>query len=204
MFNPIITSTMKKFLFVAICALFATVAFAQSSESEHLTFKGVPIDGTLSQYVAKMKAAGFSYLGEEDGTALLKGDFAGFKGCTIGVSTLEGVDVVNRIVVLFTTYDEWSSLERDYNHLKDMLTKKYGEPSEVVQEFVNSYSSRNNTAKILALGSDECTWYTTFSTEKGDIQLALSKYDYTSGVVVLKYFDKINTEAVMTAAMDDL
>lgn len=204
MFNPIITSTMKKFLFVAICALFATVAFAQSSESEHLTFKGVPIDGTLSQYVAKMKAAGFSYLGEEDGTALLKGDFAGFKGCTIGVSTLEGVDVVNRIVVLFTPYDEWSSLERDYNHLKDMLTKKYGEPSEIVQEFVNSYSSRNNTAKMLALGSDECTWFTTFSTEKGDIQLALSKYDYTSGVVVLKYFDKINTEAVMTAAMDDL
>lgn len=195
---------MKKFLLVAICALFATVAFAQSSESEHLTFKGVPIDGTLSQYVAKMKAAGFSYLGEEDGTALLKGDFAGFKGCTIGVSTLEGVDVVNRIVVLFTTYDEWSSLERDYNHLKDMLTKKYGEPSEVVQEFVNRLSSRNNTAKMLALGSDECTWFTTFSTEKGDIQLALSKYDYTSGMVVLKYFDKINTEAVMTAAMDDL
>lgn len=195
---------MKKFLFVAICALFATVAFAQSSESEHLTFKGVPIDGTLSQYVAKMKAAGFSYLGEEDGTTLLKGDFAGFKGCTIGVSTLEGVDVVNRIVVLFTTYDEWSSLERDYNHLKDMLTKKYGEPSEVVQEFVNRLSSRNNTAKMLALGSDECTWFTTFSTEKGDIQLALSKYDYTSGMVVLKYFDKINTEAVMTAAMDDL
>lgn len=195
---------MKKFLFVAICALFATVAFAQSSESEHLTFKGVPIDGTLSQYVAKMKAAGFSYLGEEDGTALLKGDFAGFKGCTIGVSTLEGVDVVNRIVVLFTPYDEWSSLERDYNHLKDMLTKKYGEPAEEVEKFDNKYLADDNRSKMHELSMDRCTWFTTFSTEKGDIQLALSKYNYTSGVVVLKYFDKINTEAVMTAAMDDL
>lgn len=195
---------MKKFLFVAICALFATVAFAQSSESEHLTFKGVPIDGTLSQYVAKMKAAGFSYLGEEDGTALLKGDFAGFKGCTIGVSTLEGVDVVNRIVVLFTPYDEWSSLERDYNHLKDMLTKKYGEPSEEVEKFDNKYRADDNRSKMHELSMDRCTWFTTFSTEKGDIQLALSKYNYTSGVVVLKYFDKINTDAVMTAAMDDL
>lgn len=195
---------MKKFLFVAICALFATVAFAQSSESEHLTFKGVPIDGTLSQYVAKMKAAGFSYLGEEDGTALLKGDFAGFKGCTIGVSTLEGVDVVNRIVVLFTSHNEWSSLERDYNHLKDMLTKKYGEPSEVVEKFDNKYRANDNSSKMHELSMDRCTWFTTFSTEKGDIQLALSKYNYTSGVVVLKYFDKINTEAVMTAAMDDL
>lgn len=195
---------MKKFLFVAICALFATVAFAQSSESEHLTFKGVPIDGTLSQYVAKMKAAGFSYLGEEDGTALLKGDFAGFKGCTIGVSTLEGVDVVNRIVVLFTSRNEWSSLERDYNHLKDMLTKKYGEPAEVVEKFDNKYRADDNSSKMHELSMDRCTWFTTFSTEKGDIQLALSKYNYTSGVVVLKYFDKINTEAVMTAAMDDL
>jgi hypothetical protein len=151
-----------------------------------------------------MKAARFSYLGEEDGTALLKGDFAGFKGCTIGVSTLEGVDVVNRIVVLFTSYDEWSSLERDYNHLKDMLTKKYGEPSEVVEKFDNKYRANDNSSKMHELSMDRCTWFTTFSTEKGDIQLALSKYNYTSGVVVLKYFDKINTEAVMTAAMDDL
>ena len=44
---------------------------------EHLTFKGVPIDGTLSEYVAKMKSAGFKYLGEQDGTAILQGDFAG-------------------------------------------------------------------------------------------------------------------------------
>ena len=195
---------MKKFLFVAICALFATVAFAQSSESEHLTFKGVPIDGTLSQYVAKMKAAGFSYLGEEDGTALLKGDFAGFKGCTIGVSTLEGVDVVNRIVVLFTSHNEWSSLERDYNHLKDMLTKKYGEPSEVVEKFDNKYRANDNSSKMHELSMDRCTWFTTFSTEKGDIQLSLVKYNFGSGAVILKYRDRINGDKVYSSAMDDL
>ena len=48
-----------------------------------------------------MKAAGFSYLGTQDGTAILQGDFAGFKSCTVGVSTLKAVNVVSTIGVIF-------------------------------------------------------------------------------------------------------
>ena len=195
---------MKKFLYVAICALFASVAFAQSSESEHLTFKGVPIDGTLSQYVAKMKAAGFSYLGEEDGTALLKGDFAGFKGCTIGVSTLKSVNVVSQIAVIFPEREDWSILENDYNNLKAMLTEKYGEPAEVVEKFDNKYLADDNRSKMHELTMDRCTWFTIFSTEKGDIQLSLVKYNFGSGAVILKYRDRINGDKVYSSAMDDL
>lgn len=32
-----------------------------TSDSEHLKFKGVPIDGTLTQFVTKMGIAGFKY-----------------------------------------------------------------------------------------------------------------------------------------------
>ncbi len=85
-------------LFVVLAA-FAT-AFAQS-QSEHLTFKGVPIDGTLDEYVAKMKQAGFTYVTTQDGVAVLEGDFAGYQGCTVGVSTLKATNVVNTIGVMF-------------------------------------------------------------------------------------------------------
>lgn len=47
--------------------------------SEHLTFKGIPIDGPLNAFVAKRKAAGFKHLGTEDGFAYLEGDFAGLQ-----------------------------------------------------------------------------------------------------------------------------
>lgn len=194
---------MKKFLFLVASVVFATTVFAQS-ESEHLTFKGVPIDGTLSQYVNKMKAAGFSYLGEEDGTALLSGDFAGFKGCTIGVSTLKNVNVVSQIAVIFPEREDWSPLERDYNHLKTLLTEKYGEPAEVVERFDRKYSADDNSSKMHELSMDRCTWFTTFSTEKGNIQLSLIKYSYNSGAVLLKYFDRINGDRVRLSAMDDL
>lgn len=40
-------------------------SFAQNSE--HLKFKGVPIDGTLNEYVSKMKQAGFVLEGTGDG-----------------------------------------------------------------------------------------------------------------------------------------
>ena len=51
---------------------------------------------------------------------------------------------------------------------------------------------------------DRCTWYTTFETTKGDIQLSLQKDDFGQYFVLLKYYDKINTDTVRSAAMDDL
>ena len=53
---------MKKVFFSLFLAFtIVATAFAQE-ESEHLTFKGVPIDGTLNEYVTKMKQAGFTHL----------------------------------------------------------------------------------------------------------------------------------------------
>lgn len=78
---------MKNICFILISLCISLSSFAQT-DAQHLKFKGVPIDGTLAAYVSKMKAAGFSDLGIKDGTAVLQGDFAGFKGCIIGVSTL--------------------------------------------------------------------------------------------------------------------
>ena len=132
---------MKKIILFFATLFMSVISFAQSN-SEHLTFKGVPIDGTLSEYVAKMKSAGFKYLGEQDGTAILQGDFAGFKSCTVGVSTLKAVNVVSTIGVIFPACEDWSSLERDYEHLKSMLTQKYGEPAEVVEKFHRKAPSR--------------------------------------------------------------
>ena len=90
---------MKRLIFLLLFVNTILISLAQD-KSEHLSFKGVPIDGTLNEYVAKMKAAGFSYLGTQDGTAILQGDFAGFKSCTVGVSTLKAVNVVSTIGVI--------------------------------------------------------------------------------------------------------
>lgn len=178
--------------------------FHQRKTNRSISFKGVPIDGTLNEYVSKMKTAGFSYLRMQDGTAILQDDSAGFKSCTVGVSTLKAVNVVSTIGVIFPSHDDWSSLESDYDHLKSMLTQKYGEPADVVEQFQGRITPKTNNEKLHELMMDRCTWYTTFETSKEDIQLSLQKGDLGQYFVLLKYYDKINTDTVRSAAMDDL
>lgn len=167
---------MKKIVVTLFLLMSFTLTFAQSSE--HLKFKGVPIDGTLSEYVLKMKQAGFQLVGTDDGVALLEGEFAGYRGCLIAVSTLNSVNVVNAIGVVFPACEDWSSLEGNYEHLKSMLTTKYGEPADVVEKFQGYSTPRTNNDKFHELLMDRCTWYTIFETENGDIQLSLEKGDY--------------------------
>lgn len=193
---------MKKIVVTLFLLMSFTLTFAQSSE--HLKFKGVPIDGTLNEYVSKMKQAGFQLVGTDDGVALLEGEFAGYRGCLIAVSTLKSVNVVNTIGVVFPAREDWSSLEGDYEHLKSMLTEKYGEPADVVEKFQGYGNPQTDQEKWINLITDNCTWYTIFETKNGDIQLSLEKGDYGEYFVLLKYFDKINTEAVRSAAMEDL
>lgn len=193
---------MKNILF-PVLIIFALNLSAQN-RSDHLTFKGVPIDGPLNEYVSKMESAGFSYLGTtQNGTALLQGDFAGFKGCIIGVVTLKNPDIVNTIGVIFPEKEDWSSLEENYLHLKKMLTEKYGKPTECVEEFQGYRAPIDNTSKFHELRMDRCTYTTTFETPKGDIQLSLKSQDIKC-FVFLKYWDKINTASVESQALNDL
>lgn len=48
-------------------------------------------------------------------------------------------------------------------------------------------------------------WYTTFTTELGDIELSImSGTEHLTACVCLSYIDKANSEKVRSAAMDDL
>ena len=148
-----------------------TIVMISEEESDHLFFKGVPIDGSLEEYVARMKYVGFEYVGkQEDGTAILQGDFAGFKACLVGVAAIQPLDIVNKIIVLFPERDDWAFLEGDYNGLKALLTEKYGKPSECVEEFHGLYSGEfgSNTEgdKLMALSMDACIWRAVYRVPK--------------------------------------
>ena len=196
---------MKKSLIFLSCAIFCLTSIAQSSAdtSKHLSFKGVPIDGTLTEYVSKMKKSGFTHEGTNDGVAILSGEFASYKDCYIGVSTLKKIDLVNKIVVIFQDRDNWSSLSSNYYDLKDLLTIKYGKPSREVEEF-QGYTPRDDSGKFTAVRLDRCKYITVFETEKGEIRLTIANDGVARCYVTLSYIDKINSEEVKKQALDDL
>lgn len=194
---------MKRIVFLFTFLYITLASFAQDG-NEHLTFKGVPIDGTLNSFVAQLKQKGFTHIGTNDGVAMLSGDFAAYKNCTIGAVSLKERDLVCKVAVIFPSRDTWSSLETNYQSLKQMLTKKYGEPSDCVETFQSYSQPRDDNSKMHELKMDRCKFYTIFETEKGSIELQISHQSVSECYVVLSYYDAVNQQAIMSDAMDDL
>ena len=197
---------MKTVLTTFFCFVLTMTSLAQDNSDtiEHMTFKGVPIDGTLNEYVSKMKQSGFTLIRKEDGVAMLKGDFAAYKGCIIGVATLKGKDLVSKITVIFPEQETWSSLSSNYYNLKELLTEKYGEPSEIVEKFDTYSEPADDGDRMHAVEMDRCKYYTTYELENGSIQISIDHQSVMSCFVMLTYFDKINSEKVRQKAIDDL
>ena len=193
---------MKTKILTFILSLTVMLTFAQTSE--HLSFKGVPIDGTLNEYVDNMKKSGFTHISSENGVALLKGDFAAYKDCIIGVATLKQKDLVSKITVIFPEKDTWSSLSSNYYNLKELLSEKYGEPSEVVEKFDTYSEPKDDNSKMHEVGMNRCYYYTTFDLENGSIHLSIENDGFSTSFVMLSYYDKINSEIIRQKALDDL
>lgn len=205
--DTIKTLEMKKTIILLSILLNIFNSFSQEKEetSKHLTFKGIPLDGPLDEYVLKMKQNGFRHLNTKDGVATLQGDFAGYKDCYIGVSTLNQKGLVYKIGVLFPDKDTWSTLSDNYFTLKALLNEKYGEPSDMVEKFDKATTeSKDDGTKMFEVKFDRCKYYSIWETEKGKIQLSIGHDSVTSCFVKLGYFDKINSATVKKQALDDL
>lgn len=88
---------MKRLFLQLILTLIVGICSAQS---EHMKFKGVPMEGTLQSFTNKLAAKGYTPIGTQDGVSILKGEFAGYKDCTIGtVSDKSGM--VCKVAVMF-------------------------------------------------------------------------------------------------------
>ncbi|MCC8409898.1 hypothetical protein LJ707_13250 [Mucilaginibacter sp. UR6-1] len=193
---------MKNLYLTLIFALTTVLTIAQTTE--HLSFKGVPIDGTLNQFVSKMKNSGFTNLGTEGGIAVLKGDFAGYKDCSVGVVTLSQQDLVYKIGVAFQDKDTWSSLSGNYFDLKEMLTQKYGKPTDVVEKFDGLISEpKDDDSKFRNVKYDKCKYYSIWTTKNGDIELSIANKNLNC-YIKLAYFDKENSAKIKAKAIDDL
>lgn len=189
---------MKKLIIMLLLAV-CTNCMAQSN---HMKFKGIPIEGTLNSFVQKLKDKGYTYIGQEDGTAILKGEFATTKGCTIGVVRFSDRDQVRLVAVIFPDEETWNGITNRYYFLKEMLTEKYGQP-DCVEKFTDR-EPLSDYLRFHALLKDECEYLSEFSCENGRIQLTMKNTDYNAAAVFLRYIDNENADETRKKMMDDL
>lgn len=190
---------MKKLFITLLATVLLAPIFAQT---EHMKFKGIPIDGSLADFTNQMKQKGFIYFGAEDGIAAFTGEFASYKDCTIEVLSSQSTKTVSKVGVFFPKCDTWAQLYGNYSQIKELLIIKYGEPAESTEMF-QSFVSDDDNSRIFEAEMNRCKYNSTWETEKGTIRLEIANDNFTC-YVALHYWDKINTKAVRNSALDDL
>lgn len=179
-------------LFAAICVM----------AQEHLSFKGIPIEGSMTSFCQKLKAKGFTSIGSDNNITLFTGDFTGRKA-TVGVTATDDGKNVFAVVVFFDPSGEWNTLVSTYDYYKDLYTRKYGEPTFSKEK--NPAHSDSNTALMAEVHQGTVVYGSAWEVTGGDIQLSIEK---TSGVyegmVMIRYRDSQNVEDKIKKDLDDI
>ena len=95
---------MRKFL-ITFTVLFAVINIMAQ---EHLSFKGNPIEGSMTAFCQKLKVKGFTSIGSYNNLTLFTGDFTG-RNATVGVTATDDGKNVFAVVVLFDSSGEWKN-----------------------------------------------------------------------------------------------
>lgn len=177
---------MKKILLSLFCTFSVFSLFAQAVETEaaveptsstetssverqHLTFKGIPIDGTPEEFGCKLEAVGFKYKYESQGSYWYEGgSFAGFNDCEVIVKAYD--NLVYEVVAILPTRYKWSHLYDDYSSLVYSLKRKYGEPIYTTEEFENTPSYidlEDDNDKYYEVKNNHCNYGSIFRVNDG-------------------------------------
>lgn len=188
---------MKKFLIAFAICFISVCAYAQ----EHLSFKGIPITGSMTSFCQKLKAKGFVQIGSEGNVRLFKGDFTGRQATVGAVAADNGQDVFT-VAVFFDETDSWNTLVNTYEHYKDLYIEKYGNPTQCVEN--NPSRTDSNTSLMYELFQGRVTYACVFEAPGGSIQISIEKGNINDGFVLIKYQDSQNVNAKRQSDLDEI
>lgn len=168
---------------------------------EHLSFKGIPIEGSMTAFCQKLKAKGFYQMGRDNNMTLFTGDFTG-RQATLGVVATHDGKSVHSVVVIFDESSEWNTLVGTYDYYKGLYTRKYGDPLACREH--NPSRQDGNISLMYELGQGTVTYASVWSVTGGTIELSIEKASYSDGVVVIRYRDSQNVETKIQKDLEDI
>lgn len=189
---------MKKILICFVALLAAVSASAQ----EHLSFKGIPLEGSVLSFCQKLKAKGFTQIAKESNSTFLKGNFTGRDAVVCVSATDDGKNVFS-VGVIFDPSGEWNTLTSTYEHYKALYTRKYGEPS--FNKEYNPATHDSNSALMYEVHQGTVVYGSAWNVSGGEIELKISKSTgFYEGMVVIVYRDAQNIEEKQNKDLEDI
>ena len=192
---------MKRAFLFFTCLFCSLALFAQ----EHLTFKGIPIDGNIRDFSQKLEDNGYSpnYGNSSDAFRWFDGDFMGKQSVILVPFTSSGL--VFKVFALHE-YSSWSRLSSAFDDAVELYQKKYGKPDYDFKFFSSPYYEGDGY-ELQALRNDKCHYYFAWQLENGVISVSLQ---YLVGKYYIRYAyeDAINQDRRDTEkeskALDDI
>lgn len=203
---------MKKIIMLWLFAIISIVGIAQNT-TEHLSYMGIPITGTITQFQTKLQAKRCS-LDKQTSNSLgvgcraFKGNFIGNK-VTIFVYYDEKTKVVYRVKSVISKISE-SIADQKYEYIKNMLLQKYGMTYSNYGEQTGKESfSILVEGKLLNPKMDLTSLPLSLNGFKGNIDLFIAKaetflsypFDYN---LHIDYYDAINYEKHLNRDLEDI
>ena len=195
---------MKRLLTI-VAFIFSFMFVVAQTPNKHLTFKGIPITGTLESFAQELGAKGFKKTYSDKTSVEFEGEFAGYSECEIYIYKVPNRNIVHKVVVFFPEESSWEDLEKEYNQCKGMLTNKYGKPISCSETFKGGASNFRDSDKMSLVEKGECNYLSQWKVDNGSIELYITYGKEESyGLVILKYNDRINSALAEKATENDL
>lgn len=167
-------------LIVLICAL-SVSCFGQE-------FLGIKVDGTKQEVINKFIAKGFkkkSLPSGNDDVTSMEGTYSGTK-YEVNIVNSPISKKVWKIAVYLPEQVSWYSLKAEYNRYLEMLTSKYGEPTNSYSFFSSPYYEGDGY-ELSALRLEKCN-YSAYWLDVV-VSVEISKYKQ----IKISYENKVNS-----------
>lgn len=181
---------MKKYVFLLV-SLFITIAI--HAQAKHLKFMGIPLNGTITQFQAKLATKGIAPNNRINqqipvGGRIFNGTFSGEKASIFVYYNTKSKIVYRAKAVI--DYSDSEMVKDKLEYYKELLTRKYTNRAD------ENFEKDGYPAYTLYIGDDEGDFL-------GTISLYISTYDYEY-CLHIDYEDDINTGLNTSENMDDL
>ncbi|MBR5238651.1 MAG: hypothetical protein IKV26_08150 [Paludibacteraceae bacterium] len=154
---------------------------------KHMMFRSLPIDGDLKIAVKEVKKWGF--MGMK------------IKNMAVLMGTLEGEDVMITLMatpksntlfsvsVIYEGVETWNEQMVMYEKIKASIAVKYGEPTDIINEWESPYSINNNPMQ--AFREDKVKYGVVYTADAGSVAVNII---YADGKVctMVTYLDEQN------------
>lgn len=178
-------------LFAALVVCMAGTLHAQ--ETEHLKFKGIPIEGSVDSFGRELVTEGFS----KEEKSVYKGIFMGRESYVFLNSQTD--NQIRAVGVIFNECDTWKKLKSDYVWCVDMYTEKYGDPLSETRTF-SGYKNEDNGLAMYAVKDDECNYRAIWIVPNGMISITISPM----ARVFISYLDGVSAQNNHSAIIDEI